>query len=259
MYENIRKPGWLRYTPSVLIRPLPAVYYFARYIQNNGSDDIGRYYRRQILYLENALKTLAKELNVVEFEVISLQFSALIESSHVKRLAYTESAARAMTACCTHWHDTLQEHRSQWVPVLQQIYEETVTPLQILLVDYPKNPSRIEKLRHNLIASCHYKVNCIPGIDETYQAQILEADCVIFTDIQPSRLHRDYERLRSYRRPAIAIIPRDESTDVDKMALRHAGQLSRLGMDILFYYLTPIRLYTTIEKNYIHFHSQSGE
>ncbi len=258
MYENIRKPGWLRHTPAVLIRSLPAVYYYARYVVNTAPPKVKSYYQMQIRYLEQALKALGRELALPEFENCAVQFAELIKAAPEKRLKMTESVTRNMTACCDKWHATLQQERSRWTLLLKQLFDKTVTPLQLILVDYHKDPARIEKLHHVLTSSCHYEVNCITAIEDTYQTQILSADCLIFTDIQPSYLHRDYDRLKSYGRPALAIIPRQDSEDIRTTAIRHAGQLSRLGVDILFYFLTPIRLYTSIEKNYMHFYGSAG-
>jgi len=258
MYENIRKPGWLRRTPSLLIRSLPAVYYYARFVINTAPPKVASYYQMQIRYLEQALKELGRELGKTEFENCADQFAGLINTSPEERLKRTESATREMTVCCDKWHAILQQERSRWTLTLKQLFDKTVTPLQLILINYHKDQARIEKLHHILTTSCHYEVTCITGIEDTHQTQILNADCLIFTDIQPSRLHRDYERLKSYGRPALAIIPRQDSEDIRTTAIRHAGQLSRLGVDILFYFLTPIRLYTSIEKNYMHFYGTAG-
>jgi len=253
MYENIRKPGWLRYTPALLIRSLPAVYYYARYTTTRLPEEPENYYRMQLRYLEKSLAALGRILKIDEFNRLSGQAVALLSASNQKRLEATETFTIGMTACCNKWRTLLQENRSNWTSQIQQIYQEEVFPLHLILVDYQKNPVRIEKLHRLLTNSCYYKVDCISGIDDTFQMQILSAACIIFTDIQPSGLHQDYERIKSYRKPVVAIIPREERQGLQQTAIRHAGQLARLGLDILIHYITPIRLYTTIEKNYIHY------
>ena len=255
MYENIRKPGWLRPIPGMLIRSLPAVYYYARFSKNDSSGFHRRYYEMHVHYLIDALNTLGQTLKTNEFADVGGELQKLPGTMPAERLAVTETTVRRLAGVCSKLNKALQDRRSEWVPLLKDLYLNTVDPLQLTVVDYRNTPARVKKLHQLLTGSCYYHTHCIPCISVKYQNEILNAACIVLTDIQPAGLNRDYQHIEAYHRPALVIIPKEDRHTTEQPAIRRASRLTRLGIDILFYYLTPIRLYTTIEKTVMRYYA----
>jgi len=77
MYGDIKKPFLLKDIPSVLLRALPAIYYFSKYFNNATPHKTKSLFKSNLMYLSNALFCLSEKWNFKELMDFSEYFCTL--------------------------------------------------------------------------------------------------------------------------------------------------------------------------------------
>jgi hypothetical protein len=128
-----------------------------------------------------------------------------------------------------------------------------VIPLQIVLIEYTGGKENVSALRNTLQNFCYYKVVTEKPDSYNYGSTLLQSDFGMFTSTFPSRIHDDVKSLKSYRRPGLAVAYLNEEEERNTQSIRHGSQLHKTGFPVLFKIFTPIRLFTSIDKEYMKF------
>ena len=61
MYGDIKKPFLLKDIPSVLLRSLPAIYYFSKYFNHSTPHKTKPLFKTNVMFLSNALNYLGEK------------------------------------------------------------------------------------------------------------------------------------------------------------------------------------------------------
>jgi hypothetical protein len=253
MYENIRKPGLLRDIPLLFIRALPALYYHGRYAVNQDFPKGQKLYQQNINYLTRAIALMKGQLPYKKLVVLDNILKNLKEISNDQILKQVEQLTLALSDLCSenseHCRKFYKENKQQLI----NLYRDSVSPLRILT----KNTLPGEKLCHLLNEFCHYDVTHTSLDQDDFPDQLTANDFVVLCGLSSSDIHKDIDQIDAFHKPALVVSTSQQTDPNDKIALRHAMQLMRTGVPVIFKILTPIRLFTSIEKTYFKYHSQT--
>jgi len=250
MYEEIHKPRLLKDVPLMLIRALPAVYYFIKYKNNNIPQKVLQLFSANVEFLAGAINEIGSKLD---------NKTMLSTASLVKELAQDMNDAgaalneltMALSAECTKNKNELRALMRDVKPFLISLYKGKVPALKILLIDDGEEPEFIDKLSKTLQNFCFYNVEQISREGKNSAANIIASDFVIYTSISSPEIHGQVKSLDTYKMPGLAIA---SLTKDKESSIRHGAQLLKTGFPVLFKVFTPIRLFTSIEKSYIIYH-----
>ncbi len=250
MYEEVRRPGMLKSIPLLYIRALPALYYYGKYCQDSDFPRGRILFQQNLDYLIKAIDLLAG--HGMQSHVLQLQ--ALVEevakSPGHKIGNAVEQLTIALSEFCTEHKETCHTFYQANKKVLIDIYRNSVTPLHVLSGD--QEPPT--KLPHLLCDYCYYDVTQASSKSENYSDLISENDFIVLTDLASSEIHREIERIDAFHKPAMVVSMSDAKNSESKTTIRHAMQLIRTGFPVIFKILTPIRLFTTVEKTFYKYH-----
>ena len=253
MYENIRKPGLLKDIPLLLIRALPALYYYGRYSINQDFPKGQKLYQENISYLNRVIAMMKGQLPYKKLITLDNILNDLKKIPNDQISPNVEHFTLALSELCSEnperCHNFYKENKQQLI----NLYRDSVTPLNILTKDILPE----EKLCHLLDDFCHYKVTHSSSTQENYPDQLTINDFVVLSSLSSSDIHKEIEQIDAFHKPAIVISTSKQTNPDDKIALRHAMQLIRTGIPVIFKILTPIRLFTSIEKTYFKYHTQA--
>jgi len=221
MYENIRKPGLLRSIPLLFIRALPALYYYGKF---SGKSDFPRgqkLYQQNLDYLTKAVTLMNKQISSSKLSPVQNLLNDINNISPEKIDDAIEQLTFALSGFCSENPDLCRRFYKENKQQLINLYRESVTPLHILTSDAEPE------------------------------------EFIVLTDLASSEIHREIERINAFHKPAMVVTMSDATTSENRTAIRHAMQLIRTGFPVIFKILTPIRLFTTIEKTFFKYHMQA--
>jgi hypothetical protein len=254
MYEEIRKPKLLKDIPSILIRPLPSIYYYSNYANIDIPQELHNFFVANVNYLSMAIKKLGGKLKIREFNEISNSVQVLSAQSKDKMQAYLEKTTIELAQLCTEHRSTLRHDMVHFKTELNKLYKEIVPSLKILVVDSNGQSEKVSKLTKMLSGFCLYDADQTSFSAGDYPKKQIISDFVVFTSVSSPEIHDHVKSLQTYQKPGLAIVHIEKDADSDKQSIRHGSQLLKIGFPVLFKIFTPIRLYTTIDKNYMRFH-----
>lgn len=253
MFEEIRKPKLLVGIPMLLIRAFPAIFYYRRYKNEKTDLKTDELYQSKLTFLIRALRMIGKGMDQKEY-------SDLSRSAEVFYLENTQSMEEdfinfiiELSAICDTYKKTLRAYVKANRAGLRELYKDVVIPLQIVLIDYTGVQERVSALRNTLQNFCYYKVVTEKPDSHKYGSTLLQSDFGLFTTTFPPRIHDDVKSLKSYRRAGLAIAHLDEEEGRNAQSIRHGSQLQKIGFPVLFKIFTPLRLFTSIDKEYMRF------
>jgi hypothetical protein len=253
MYENIRKPALLKDIPLLLIRALPALYYYGRYSINQDFPRGLKLFQQNITYLNKVIAIMKGQLPYKKLITLENILNDLKKISNDQITSTVEDFTLALSELCSENPERCHKFYKENKQHLINLYRESVSPLHILTKDILPE----EKLCHLLDDFCHYKVTHFSSTQENYPDQLTLNDFVILSSLSSSNIHREIEQIDAFNKPAMVISTSKKTDADDKIAIRHAIQLIRTGIPVIFKILTPIRLFTSIEKTYFKYHTQA--
>ena len=256
MYEEIRKPRLLSDLPSLIIRPLPCIYYYSSYAGVHIPEHTQSLFVSNVKYLSAAIKHLSEKLAVKKVTEISAILDELPKQPATKMRKHLEKATLDLAGLCTKNRAELRKVMTEFKIELNTLYKEMVPALKILVIDNNGQSEKVSKLINTLSGFCLYDVNDTLISSRDYAKKQIHSDFIVFTSTTSPEIHDLVKSLATYNKPGLAMVQIDKDGKTDRQAIRHGAQLLKTGFPVLFKVFTPIRLFTTIDKTYMKFHLQ---
>jgi hypothetical protein len=244
----------LKDVPLLLIRPLPSLYYVSQFAQGDIPETISELVSANIRFIQSAQTTLGELIKENKFVILAEQFHELCTIPQKQMKHKIELLTRQMAEICTANKTEIRSAMREIKSDLAERYLKMVSALSVLFVQYngkSEQPNKILQLLENF---CFYQTQLINRSDRTYSEKLLDTDFVVFNSTHPARIHDDVISLSNFAKPGLAIVEVQKDDRPDSQSLRHAMQLMRSGFQVLFKVFTPIRLFTSIDREYIRFH-----
>lgn len=254
MLEDARKPFLLRDIPFALLRPLPVIYYFARHFKSATPKKTKELFKSNITFLCNALEYLAQDSELNDFHNLAGSIYNLNLVDQHQLVEAVEKESNKLARLSTEYKPLLFKKVRESQKVLNQMYDQTVTRLQVLLIDNNNEEQRVEKLKKSLSNFCRYRVIIANSHDKHFYDLLLNVDFAVFTSTKPPQILNDVQCLQILRRPGLALASINPDGKLDEQAVCHGSQLMNSGIRVLFKVFTPIRLYATIDKLYMSYY-----
>jgi hypothetical protein len=254
MYEDVRKPKMLKDVPLLLIRPLPSLYYFSQFAGGDIPDTISELVSANIRFIQSAQTTLGESIGVNEFSILAEQFHEFCAIPQEQRKKKIEQLTRQLAELSTEHKTEIRAAMRELKTDLSVKYQKTVPTFSVLFVQYngeETGPNKIIELLENF---CFYQTQIIDRSDPSYSEKMIDTDFVIFNSTHPVLIHNDVISLSNFGKPGLAVVEVRKDKQPDSQSIRHAMQLLRSGFQVLFKVFTPIRLFTSIDREYVRYH-----
>ena len=252
MYENIRKPGLLKNIPLLIIRALPSLYYYGKFGNKCNNSGCEQLYLQNLNYLKYALKLMNNQMSVNSLDQTIKILDHLDTNQNQEILSVIEHLTTNLSDYC---NVNIQECRNFYKENKQKLidlYRDTVSPLHVLVTDTQTD----QRLPHLLCDVCYYDVQHARINSDDFSTMLGTNDFIILTNLNSSDIHSQIEQINSFQKPAMVVTEIDDSTLQNKIAIRHAMQLIRRGLPVIFKIFTPIRLFTSVEKTFFKYHAR---
>jgi hypothetical protein len=232
---------------------LPAIYYYHRFQSQKKHAGAGELYRSKQIYLYRALRMISEGTEEEDFAGLAKKIETLTGNAGNKgNDDFTDIVIR-LSALSSKHKTQLRQYVRQNKACLRELYHQVVKPLQIALIIYDPGNEKIRALRNTLERFCYYDVRETQPDTPGFAHRIIHSDFGLFTSTYPPRIHEDIRQLKSFDRAGIALACLGENDDREPQSIRHGAQLSKTGYPVLFKVFTPIRLFTSIDKEYMRF------
>lgn len=252
MYENIRKPNLLKNIPLLFIRALPSLYYYGKFEPKFTQTGCEQLYLQNLEYLRSALELLNKQMNAELLNEIIKILDQIKTNPQMDVLSIVERFTLQLSDYCnshvTECRNFYRENKQKLI----DLYKDKVTPLKVLVTDVEPD----QKLPHLLGDFCYFNIQNAYMNDSDYTDKLSENDFAVLTNIDTNEIHSQIEQIDAFHKPAMIVTGIDKSNADNKSGIRHAMQLIRRGFPVIFKILTPIRLFTSVEKTYFRYHAQ---
>lgn len=251
MYEEIKKPRLLKDIPTVFIRSLPVVYYFDKYAQSSIPENIDQLYKSNLDFLTSVMNTTALELEIDSFKDISYSFSLLKQKKPGDNSEQSQKAAEMLAEKCSEYKNEVQNFIRKEKKAINDLYNSSVSKINTLIIKVNDDLFPIDKINSILKSFCYYNVDEAYPDSDNLSEKIINSDILIFSSTYNPEIHNYVKSLNSYKKPGIILVPLTGKTEIDHMSLRHSKQLQKAGYPVIFKSFTPIRLFTSIDKEYL--------
>jgi len=251
MYEEIKKPRLLKDIPTIFIRSLPVIYYFDKYAQTSIPENVDQLFKTNIDFISSVMNTTAVELEIETFKKIGSSFGLLKQNKPGQKSNQSQLAAEMLAEKCSEYKKEIHTFVRKEKKSITELYASTVSKLNVLIIKVNDALFPIDKINSLLASFCYYNV------DETYpdsgdlSDKMLRSDVVVFSSTYNPDIHNYVKSLNSYKKPGIILVPLSGKTEIDHMSLRHSNQLQKAGYQVIFKSFTPIRLFTSIDKEFM--------
>ena len=259
MFEELHQSRLLKDVPAVLLRTLPSIYYYSRFVETDAPERVTAIFQANIRFLESALHKIGQELEMDRFTALSSYVGQMQEIQHDELLAALDHIILDLSMHCTSNLAAVQQLVRDQKQSLTDLYNKLVPSLHIVICDVNDEPGHVEKLSAALIKSCNYSVEACDQCSSEYANKIVQSDIVVFASTHPGTIHQEMQNMESYHKPTIGLARSEVNGNVDESSIRHAAQLIRMGFEILFKPFNPTKLYTSIERTFMKYHLQSGQ
>ncbi len=252
MYENIRKPGLLKNIPLLFIRALPSLYYYGKFGMKFTHTGCKQLYQQNLEYLMCAIELLYKQLHAEHLTEMIKILERMKVTPNMDMLIQVERFTMQFSNYCnsnvTECRNFYKENKQRLI----DLYKEKVSPLHILVTDIQPD----QKLPHLLCDFCYYNIEHVFVNNPDYTDKLSANDFVVLTNIDTNEIHRQIEQVDAFHKPVLIVVGIADTDSKNKPTIRHAMQLIRRGFPVIFKILTPIRLFTSVEKTFFSYHAQ---
>ena len=254
MYGDIKKPFLLKDIPSVLLRSLPAIYYFCKYFDHSTPSKTKMLFKTNVMFLSNALNYLGEKWNLDELKRISDTICNLSLKPYKSLYADIETEIINLARFCSDNKNIFKEHFKEVESKLHKLFCESVTRLQIFLFNPNGDHSVFEQVERNLYHFCDYNVISSNPAKNHFTDNMINSDFVVYLSIYDSRILEDIKYVNIFSRPGLALGAGNFDSIQVEQSKKHSVELLKKGISVIYKMYTPIRLYTTIDKLYLHYH-----
>lgn len=252
MYEDIRKPGLLKNIPLLFIRALPSLYYYGKFGTKFTQSGCEQLYLQNLDYLRSVIELLDKQMSAERLNKIVKVLDQIKTKPQMDVLSNVENFTIQLSNYCNSHvnesHNFYKENKQRLI----DLYKDKVIPLKVLVTDVEPD----QKLPHLLCDFCYFNIQNAYMNDSDYTDKLSENDFAVLTNIDTNEIHRQIEQIDAFHKPAMIVTGIDKTAADNKSGIRHAMQLIRRGFPVIFKILTPIRLFTSVEKTYFRYHAQ---
>jgi hypothetical protein len=251
MYEDFRKPGILKHIPIPLIRALPCIYYYNTYRISRNNEKATKLLDSNINYLDEALVYMSNRLDIHQFKDISRMIYRLKKDNSTQYTLHYTTAIEKLACVCEYNIDKIKKFLKSEKSKLNDIYNKNILKLKIILVNTQGIGVQHKKLSSILTNNCNYDVDSTNVHNSKYSEQIINSDLVVIDSTFKPEIHQLMDSLNSFKKPGIALVPLAGNTDEDRISLRHGNQLKKKGYHVIYKSFTPIRMFTSIDREYL--------
>ena len=163
MERDISKPNVVKGIPVPLIRPLPTLYYYGQYFQQNDSPKAIKLFKDHIEYLTDAIKILASEVDDDINYIANLTSELSDTDTNIIVNKVIQITSKLSDACIKH-KNKIKDNPKFSKENLAQLYRLKVQPLKLLLIDNNNEPQRAKKLLDTFQNTCYYDVTATAEI-----------------------------------------------------------------------------------------------
>jgi hypothetical protein len=256
MYEEIRKPKLLKDVPTSLIRALPTLYYTNKFSGNDMTERVLELYDSNVDFLSQALKKIGNQLINKEFTILADKALELKGIPSADMLVKTQDFSEKLADLCTVNKEDLRKNIRDIKSQLNSLYPTLVNTINVLLIDNSCGEEDITKVSGTLKNLCFYHVDQTEPVSSDFSSKLLDSDFALFYCISSPEIHKQVNSLTTYHVPGLAMMHIDKDVALNQEAIRHGAQLMKIGFCVLYKMFTPIRLFTTIDKTYLHYNLQ---
>ena len=251
MYEDFKKPGILKHIPIPLIRALPCIYYYNNYRKTKKNEKIAKFLDSNINYIDEALVYMSNRLEIHQFKDISRTLYGLKKDNPTQYSLHYTSAIEKLACVCECNIDKIKKFLKSEKSKLNNIYTKNILKLKILLVITQGIEAQHKKLSSILTNNCNYDVDTANANNSEYSEQIINSDLVVMNSTFSPEVHQFMNSLNSFKKPGIALVPLVGISEDDRISLRHGNQLKKKGYHVIYKSFTPIRMFTSIDREYL--------
>ena len=251
MYDQLRKPKLLKHVPMIIIRALPVIYYYSKFINSGSQHTAKMIFNEHLDYLRECLKSISENLGKNIFADVISSFESLKDDSKGDRLILCEQAINKLAAVFSEYYAEIKPEISAVKENLIIYFKKKKTPIKVLVADTENDPPQSEKLNSILANFCYYPVDMTSLAATSYASKVVSNDFVVYTSTLPAQIHDAVNELKNFRKPGLALVQASAGTDINPQAVRHGSQLLRIGFQVLFKSMAPIRMFTSIDKIYM--------
>jgi hypothetical protein len=253
MYEEIQKPKLLKDIPTTLIRALPTLYYTNKFSANELNERIQDLYNSNVAFLNQALKIISSQLENSQFNDLADEALELKGKPSAGLLQATQLFTEKLADICAICREALRKHNHKIKSELAALYPSLVDTINILLIDNSCGKQDVSKVLSTLKNLCYYHVDQTEPDSTTFLSKLLASDFALFYCISSPDIHKQVHSLTTYHIPGLAMMHIDKDVAINQEAIRHGAQLMKIGFCVLYKMFTPLRLFTTIDKTYLHY------
>lgn len=254
MYGDIKKPFLLKDIPSVLLRSLPAIYYFSKYFNHATPYKTKTLFKTNAMFLSNALNYLSEKWNADELKHFGDTICKMSLKPYKMLIDGLENEIIKFAEFCSSNRQLIKEDFGEVENRLYKLYQESVTKLQIFLFNPNGDHSTFDQVERNLYNFCDYNVLSSNPSKNHFSDNMLNSDFVVFVSIYDKRILDDIKYIDTYSRPCLALGPGNFDQIKFQEASKNSDQLLKKGIKVIYKMYSPIRLYTTIDKLYLKYH-----
>ncbi len=259
MFEELNQARLLKDVPAILVRPLPVIYYYCRYVQTEPDEHLLLLFRRNVEFLSSALNQFADAMTQNACRKLADEIALLVDHDYDALLGWLDNWTLRLAEYCSKEHKEMRRCLHDLKPALIERYKSSVPALLVLLIDNEDDAERVSKTAATLVRSCYYQVGIGLADASDFSERIRHADVVLYHSTRPQKIHLDVSKMDSYRKPVIALSRTKRDGVTDEQAVRHAAQLIRLGYDVLFPPFHAAKLYMAIDRSFVKFHLQAEQ
>jgi hypothetical protein len=250
MYENIRKPALLKPIPLMWLRALPAMYYFGKYIDIDDHPRCRALFSESISYLSTVLTEFKKNQKYENISALIDRLHGISDIPQQDILAGVERFTQELSHICSVHTKQIQTHYKANKQKMIKQYQSSVTPLKVLVCGIPSD----HKVHHILDTFCQYNLSFSDVHSRDYATLLAETDIVLLGDTSDTTILSVVDQMHAFNLPAVILLIFKKWESDDYLRSRHARQLIRMGIPVIYKIITPIRLFTTIDKSYMKYH-----
>ena len=256
MYEEIRKPKLLKDVPTSLIRALPTIYYTNKFSGVDIKERIQELYNSNVIFLSQALHKIARNINNQAFITLADEILKLKGTPSLELFEQTQRFSVKLADVCSANREDLRKNNQQIKTELATLYQTLVNTINVLLIDNSCGEQDISKIAGILGNLCYYHTDQTEPVASDFSSKLLTSDFALFYCISSPDIHKQVNSLTTYHVPGLAMMHIDKDVAINQEAIRHGSQLMKIGFCVLYKMFTPIRLFTTIDKTYLHYNLQ---
>ena len=254
MYGDIKKPFLLKDIPSILLRSLPAIYYFSKYFDHSTPHKTKPLFKTNVMFLSNALNYLGEKWNSDELKQFGESICNLSLKPYKSLFSGLENEIINFAKFCSENRKLFKDRFVEVEKRIHKLYRESVNRLQIFLFNPNGDHTIFDQVERNLYEFCDYSVISSNPTKNHFSDFMLNSDFVVFLSIYDPRILEDIKVLNTYSRPGLALGTGNFELDQNQQVMKNGDELLKNGINVIYKMYSPIRLYTTIDKLYLRYY-----